>query len=87
MKITVHNPELAPALTELAVALNTACPSCRDNLPHTVAHCAYFAERSEHIVLSGDGVTSWNRHERIVSLATGAPSMDCVRLGFRGAQS
>lgn len=85
MKITVHNPELAPALTELAVALQN------HSFPHQygrmVFEARYFAERSEHIVLSGDGVTSWNRHERIVSLATGAPSMDCVRLGFRGAQS
>ena len=48
---------------------------------------AYFADASEHIVLAGDGITSWNRHERIISLATGAPSMDCVRLGFAGAQS
>lgn len=44
----------------------------------------YFAGASEHIVLAGDGVTTWNRHERTISLATGAPSMDCVRLGFVG---
>lgn len=47
----------------------------------------YFAERSEHVTLAGDSIIHWNRAERIVSFATGAPSIDCVRLGFTEVQS
>jgi flagellar biosynthesis/type III secretory pathway ATPase len=87
MNIVIHSPALAPSLTELAVALQSGEETAIDfgAFPMPCFEAGYFAEHSEHIVLAGDGITSWNRHERIISLATGAPSMDCVRLGFRGA--
>lgn len=36
-----------------------------------------FAELSEHVTLSGDSAVSWNGYQRIVSLATGAPAIEC----------
>lgn len=86
MNIKMHAPEIAPQLTALAAALDTREEIALDFGPFPLPcfEARYFAEHSEHVVLAGDGITTWNRHERIISLATGAPSMDCVRLGFAG---